>query len=287
MPKLNFNQIKHYWSVIKYEVKWRWEDIKHEHTAGIPDDPNEPKPVKVKIPISIRLRCLKNAIIQTGIDMKNSTIETMQLVGLKSKKEPELPQNDEQAVQTNDQILHPNNLSSSQNNIRGPMSPSEDWHSIQEKFQHFVRTRFTLVQSSIRQFLIGYNEGMGRDLETFKKKQNMSDLLGASEMINKEDWMNKIKTMAGGLRKFREEMHGIAVIKEDDTLLKEDLEKAKMIQQKDSHLNLFPGSFDISNVREQVKSKANDLDTSSATTNTNESTTDVNRIIAPKQNTSS
>ncbi|KAF0983833.1 hypothetical protein FDP41_007748 [Naegleria fowleri] len=283
MPKLNFSQLKHYWEKLKFEVKWRWEDIKHEHTYGMPDDPNEPP--SPKVPIKVRIRFMYEAIIETFVELKNDTVAAMETVGLKSKKEPELPPNEE-SVQINEQTPNVNN------NDKPSTSHMDDWQGFQAKFQHFVRTRFTLVQSSIRQFLIGYNEGMGRDLGTFKKKQDVSDLLGTSEMINKEDWMNKIRTMAGGLRKFREEMHGIAHIKEDDTLLKEDLEKAKEIQEKDSQLNLFKMNSETfsqhySMFREEVKSKPTDLDTALPNTKTNEGTTSVNDNSSPKQNISS
>ena len=247
--KLNYQQLiqlsKQYWAKIKFELKWRWEDIKHEHSPGIRMDDNPDDPPLRKVPLKVFPKLFYNALVKTGQDLVDDTIYCLELIGLKKKREVPPTENPEQNPQQQEGTTV-NNL------IR---EHHDDLERFQIKFQHFVRSRFILIQTSIRQFLIGFNEGMGRDLETFKKKQNISDLLGTSEMIDKSRFMDQVKTVAGGLRKFREEMHGIGHISEDDQLLKEDLQKAKLIQEKDEQVNLF-------NIKKEEEGSEGKMDTS-------------------------
>ena len=243
MKKFNYQQFiqraKQFWAKVKFEAKWRWEDIKHEHSPGIPDEPGDPQ--ERKIPLHVYPKLFYDAVKITCREVYDDTKPILEFVGLVKKP----PQPNEE-VQKEDQ--HVDNVSST--------GQTDEFSNFQIKFQHFVRSRFILIQTCIRQFLIGYNEGMGRDINEFKKKKSISEMVG-SEMLDKTEWFEKVKTVAGGLKKFREEMHGIADVK-DDQFLKEDLEKAQKIEEKDTEFNMFTNTEEGEEHKGENVGKVND-----------------------------
>ncbi|EFC50883.1 predicted protein [Naegleria gruberi] len=233
VDKLRSIPLRQHWDKIKFEVKWRWEDIKHEHSAGIPNDPGEPEPKK--IPLSAQPKIIRDTLVDTFTEIKDGVMYYVNM--FKKNNESWDSQYREEVGES--MVIPRNDKKENQQEPEKQFTNSlHDWEKFQTKFQHIVRSRFMLVQTCIRQFMIGYNEGMGRDIESFKKRKELSDLLGTNQMFNKDQWMDQVKNVASGIKKFREEMHDIAVIKDDDQLLKEDLQKAELISQQDSKVLL-------------------------------------------------
>ena len=210
-------KIKPMWQRIKFEVRWRWEDIKHEHSAGIPDDPNEPKERPVP------MQALPGIFYRALIDTRNELIDEIKYCTQWIRKEKP----SSESIDTTP--VHPSEA------VQPSPSPHHEFIEFQRKFQHFVRTRFLLIQTSIRQFLIGYNEGMGRDLDTYRKKKDLGGLVSDSELFDKKLWLEKVQSVASGIKKIQSEMHDIADVS-NDQLLREDLEKAERVDREDEKM---------------------------------------------------
>ncbi|KAL9641621.1 hypothetical protein ABK040_013539 [Willaertia magna] len=248
--KTLLNQTKKTIDKIKFEIKWRWEDIKHEHTTHLPPEPGE-EDKDFKIPLKEWPGIFYRAAKLTARDVKDDATNIYKFIrGIKEKEEE---QEDYQQEEDKSMIQQRNNnLQQTQNNTQQQQNKQvNDFENVQIKLQHFIRTRFLLIQTCIRQFLIGYNEGMGRniDTETLKKKKALTEMIGGN-VFNKEEWFNKVRTVAGGFKKIKEEMNGITDLKEDE-LLKSDLEDAKRIELEDQE-KLF-NKIDVNNQQSIIK----------------------------------
>src|SRR3989338_6100676 len=166
LKHLKKEHITEYWNKFKFELKWRWEDIKHEHSAGIPNDPGEPEPPK--IPLSAHPKIFYRALVDSYHEIKDDILYYVNMF----KKNNQSWDEQVKATSSESMVIPRNNTqnndtNNTQSETTGPVNSMQDFEKFQMKLQHIVKSRFILIQACVRQFMIGYNEGMGRDIESF------------------------------------------------------------------------------------------------------------------------
>lgn len=217
---------------IIYEIKWRTKDIYYEFTLSLPYPPGytPPKPEPWK-PLKVYIIAWKYVakdmfayykhllgmgpppVSIFGEEEVKRYEEKQRLKELEKRGFVEVEE-EEPEVEEGKQKVTMKKVKKVQRK-KTISDTFKESSNASEFVSNVLKTRFLLLRNCLNQFIIGYNEGMGREIdrEALLKRKSM---LSEPMKIDKETIMQKVGTVARGLRGFTEDIKQIITVDEKD-----------------------------------------------------------------------
>jgi len=217
-----------------YEVKWRAKDIYYEYSITMPYPPGYTPPTPLrKLSLEQHLGLLRDSVRLTfediryqlgrgpppillrGVEAHREWMENDRLRRQEMEEEEaeEEETSDASGVVTTTQTVKKKKRKKSLN--RTIVQTFKESSSGNEFVSNLIQSRLMLVRNVMNQFIVGYNEGMGREIDRdalLRRKQAYAEPI----RMNKEAVIEKVGTVASTLRKFTDDVKGMTEVSEAD-----------------------------------------------------------------------
>lgn len=87
-------------------------------------------------------------------------------------------------------------------------------HGLQDNWKQLTQNNFLLLRNCLNQFIIGYHEGMGRDITQMQNFDVSRE--GISKQLNREKWLDTVSKAAQTIKEAREEVTKMVNITDEE-----------------------------------------------------------------------